>query len=89
MKNRCVVAGKENCRRSATAKQTRPDDPGFGATAGLYAQARRLAGSDAGARARTRFGAEWREWKPDAALSARVAELVIEKYSQKSYNEKR
>ena len=36
-----------------------------------------------------KFGAEWVEWKPDTALSARVAELVAEKYSQKSYNEKR
>jgi lipoate-protein ligase A len=35
------------------------------------------------------FGAEWVEWKPDAALSMRVAELVRQKYSQKSYNEKR
>jgi len=29
------------------------------------------------------------EWKPDAALSARVTELVRQKYSQKSYTEKR
>jgi lipoate-protein ligase A len=35
------------------------------------------------------FGAEWTEAKPDETLAARVAELVREKYSQKSYNEKR
>ena len=35
------------------------------------------------------FGAEWAETKPDEALSARVAELVREKYSQQSYNKKR
>jgi hypothetical protein len=29
------------------------------------------------------------EWEPDAILTARVAELVRQKYSQKSYNEKR
>jgi len=36
-----------------------------------------------------KFGAQWLEWKPDAALSARIMDLVGEKYSQKSYNEKR
>jgi lipoate-protein ligase A len=36
-----------------------------------------------------KFGANWQAWKADAALSARVAELIGEKYSQKSYNEKR
>jgi lipoate-protein ligase A len=35
------------------------------------------------------FGAKWVEWKPDAELSARVVELVRQKYSQKNYNEKR
>jgi hypothetical protein len=35
------------------------------------------------------FGAQWLETQPDEALSARVAELVREKYSQRSYNEKR
>jgi lipoyl(octanoyl) transferase len=34
-------------------------------------------------------GAEWLERKPDAALAARGDELVREKYSQRSYNEKR
>jgi lipoate-protein ligase A len=33
--------------------------------------------------------AEWLEWKPDAVLAARVSELVREKYSQRSYNQKR
>jgi hypothetical protein len=36
-----------------------------------------------------KFFAQWQEWKPDAALSARVAELVAGKYSQTNYNEKR
>ena len=36
-----------------------------------------------------RFGAEWAEWKPDAMLSTRAAELVDQKYSQRNYNEKR
>ena len=40
----------------------------------------------AGAR---KFGAEWLAWNPDAPLSARVDELVREKYSQPSYHEKR
>lgn len=35
------------------------------------------------------FGAEWLEWRPDGELSSRVAGLVGEKYSQKSFNEKR
>jgi lipoate-protein ligase A len=35
------------------------------------------------------MGTRGSEWKPDTALSARVAELVSLKYSQKSYNEKR
>jgi lipoate-protein ligase A len=35
------------------------------------------------------FGAEWVAAQPDEAFSARVAELVSEKYSQRSYNEKR
>ena len=35
------------------------------------------------------FGAEWVEWSPDEALAQRVAELVAQKYSQKSHNEKR
>jgi lipoate-protein ligase A len=35
------------------------------------------------------FDIEWAETKPDDALAARMAELVREKYSQKSYNEKR
>jgi lipoate-protein ligase A len=35
------------------------------------------------------LGAERLDWKPDVALAARVAELVRQKYSQKSYNEKR
>ncbi|HXT11154.1 MAG TPA: hypothetical protein VN873_06285 [Candidatus Angelobacter sp.] len=35
------------------------------------------------------FGADWAECEPDAEFSARVAELVRVKYSQKSYNEKR
>jgi lipoate-protein ligase A len=35
------------------------------------------------------FGAEWTEAKADEAFSSRVAELVREKYSQRSYNEKR
>ena len=35
------------------------------------------------------FGAEWLEAKPDEALAARALELVREKYSQRSYNEKR
>jgi lipoate-protein ligase A len=35
------------------------------------------------------FGAEWLDWKPDAALSASVTALVRQKYSQQSYNEKR
>jgi len=35
------------------------------------------------------FGAEWVEARLDEALSARVAELVSEKYSQRSYNQKR
>jgi hypothetical protein len=33
--------------------------------------------------------AEWLEGKPDAVLAARVDELVREKYSQRSYNQKR
>ena len=41
---------------------------------------------DVGAR---KCGAEWLAWNPDAALSGRAAELVVEKYSRKSYNEKR
>jgi lipoyl(octanoyl) transferase len=36
-----------------------------------------------------KFGAEWSKWEPDGAISARVSELAAEKYSQKSYNEKR
>lgn len=35
------------------------------------------------------MGVRGSEWKPDAILTARVAELVRQKYSQKSYNEKR
>jgi lipoate-protein ligase A len=35
-----------------------------------------------------KFSAQWLEWNPDSELSAQVAELVREKYSQKSYNEK-
>jgi lipoate-protein ligase A len=35
------------------------------------------------------YGANWAKWKPDHALAATVDELVREKYSQKSYNEKR
>jgi len=41
---------------------------------------------DVGAR---KCGAEWLAWNPDAALSERAAELVVEKYSRTSYNEKR
>jgi lipoate-protein ligase A len=35
------------------------------------------------------LGAHGSEWKPDAALAARVAELVAQKYSRRSYTEKR
>src|SRR6185312_2496139 len=35
------------------------------------------------------FGAKWSEAELDGVLAARVAELVREKYSQRSYNEKR
>lgn len=35
------------------------------------------------------FGAQWAEWSLDDALNQRVAELVAQKYFQKSYNEKR
>jgi len=35
------------------------------------------------------FGAQWTEAEPDEALAARAFELVDEKYSQRSYNEKR
>jgi lipoyl(octanoyl) transferase len=35
------------------------------------------------------FGADWLEWKSDEGLAARVTELVRDKYSQKSYNERR
>lgn len=35
------------------------------------------------------FGAAWKEWQPDAELSAQVTELARQKYSQKSFNEKR
>ena len=35
------------------------------------------------------FGANWFAWTPDAELSAHAAELVRQKYSQGSYNEKR
>ena len=35
------------------------------------------------------FGAVWMEAKPDEVLAARAFELVREKYSQRSYNEKR
>ncbi len=35
------------------------------------------------------FGAQCAEAKPDEVLTARVVELVREKYSQRSYNEKR
>ncbi|HWD94638.1 MAG TPA: hypothetical protein VG938_20080 [Verrucomicrobiae bacterium] len=35
------------------------------------------------------LGVRGTEWTPDAALKARVAELVRQKYSQRSYNEKR
>ena len=35
------------------------------------------------------LGAAWSGWKPDPELAARVDELVRQKYSQKSYNEKR
>jgi lipoate-protein ligase A len=35
------------------------------------------------------FGAEWLEWKLDTEPAARVDELVREKYSLRSYNEKR
>jgi lipoyl(octanoyl) transferase len=35
------------------------------------------------------FGTEWTEAKPDDAFSTRVTELAREKYSQRSYNEKR
>ncbi|HWC59847.1 MAG TPA: hypothetical protein VHC44_09145 [Verrucomicrobiae bacterium] len=35
------------------------------------------------------FGAQWVDAKSDEVLADRVAELVREKYSQKSYNEKR
>ena len=35
------------------------------------------------------FEGEWQDWKPDAALIARIAELARQKYSQKGYNEKR
>jgi lipoate-protein ligase A len=41
---------------------------------------------DAGAKM---FGAGWVGWKLDEGLSARVEALVHEKYSQRSYNEKR
>ncbi|HEX4265909.1 MAG TPA: hypothetical protein VH597_16365 [Verrucomicrobiae bacterium] len=35
------------------------------------------------------LGVRGSEWKPDPALAARVSELARQKYSQKSYNEKR
>jgi lipoate-protein ligase A len=35
------------------------------------------------------FGAQWLETKSDEALAARALELMREKYSQRSYNEKR
>jgi lipoate-protein ligase A len=35
------------------------------------------------------LGAAWSGWKPDPELAARVDDLVCQKYSQKSYNEKR
>lgn len=35
------------------------------------------------------FEANWREWQTDSALSGRVTDLAREKYSQRSYNEKR
>jgi lipoyl(octanoyl) transferase len=34
-------------------------------------------------------GACWSDWQPEAALTARVAELAREKYSRPAYNEKR
>jgi hypothetical protein len=36
-----------------------------------------------------RFGAGWLDFDLDKELSARVEELMLEKYSQRSYNEKR
>jgi lipoate-protein ligase A len=39
--------------------------------------------------AREKFGVEWNEFSPDANLIARTGELVLQKYSQNSYNQKR
>ena len=39
--------------------------------------------------ARSTQGAQWVEWKPDAALLERARELARQKYSQARYNEKR
>jgi hypothetical protein len=35
------------------------------------------------------LGGGWIEWQPDPTLSARVDDLVRQKYSQPGYNEKR
>jgi lipoyl(octanoyl) transferase len=53
---------------------------------GLKREHWELAMQNAGAKM---FGAEWAEAKSDETFSSRVAELVREKYSQRSYNEKR
>jgi lipoate-protein ligase A len=39
--------------------------------------------------AREQFGVTWREFPPDARLSARAGQLAVEKYSQPAYNRKR
>jgi lipoate-protein ligase A len=56
--------------------------PPVGLRRGDWEQAMR----DSGAKM---FGARWTDMKPDEALTARVEELVREKYSQRGYNEKR
>jgi len=49
---------------------------------GDWEMAMRLAGAKM-------FGAEWVDWSPDEGLARRVAELAAQKYSLRSYNEKR
>jgi lipoyl(octanoyl) transferase len=56
--------------------------PPVGLQRGHWGQAMRSVGTKL-------FGAQWMEGEPDEVLAARVAELVREKYSQRSYNEKR
>ncbi|HEY5234136.1 MAG TPA: hypothetical protein VIK35_11440 [Verrucomicrobiae bacterium] len=41
------------------------------------------------AAAREKFQAEWEKFSPDANLNARTRELVLQKYSQNCYNQKR